>query len=130
MFVDASVIVAIVKPESDGESLSARLDQVRNPVTSPLAIVEAVMSLGKQKKIPPAQAQFEVTEFLGRGRVSVRSIDEATGELAVHAHARYGKGSGHPARLNLGDCFAYAMAKQHAVPLLYKGDDFSQTDLA
>ena len=44
--------------------------------------------------------------------------------------ARFGKGSGHPAQLNLGDCFAYAMAKQHGVPLLYKGDDFSQTDLA
>jgi len=130
MFVDASVIVAIVGPESDGESLSARLDQIPNPVTSPLAIVEAVMSLGKRKKIPPAQAQFEVKELLRRGRVSVGSIDEATGERAIDAHARYGKGSGHPARLNLGDCFAYAMAKQHGVPLLYKGDDFSQTDLA
>ena len=50
--------------------------------------------------------------------------------LALGAFDRFGKGSGHPARLNLGDCFAYAMAKQHGVPLLYKGDDFSQTDLA
>jgi ribonuclease VapC len=88
------------------------------------------MSLGKQKRMPARQAQFEVVEFLSRSGASIRAIDESTGNLAIEAHGRYGKGSGHPARLNLGDCFAYAMAKQHGVPLLYKGADFSQTDLA
>lgn len=130
MFVDASIIVAIVKPERDGQSLAAALDQVQSPFTSPIAIVEAVMSLGKEKKIPPGNAQSEVREFLRLGRVSVRPIDEATSDLAIDAHARYGKRSGHRARLNMGDCFAYAMAKQHGVPLLYKGDDFALTDLA
>jgi ribonuclease VapC len=54
----------------------------------------------------------------------------ASGTGAVRAHARYGKGSGQPARLNLGDCFACGVAKQHGVTLPYEGDDFSRTDLA
>ena len=62
--------------------------------------------------------------------IATLPIDRTRRHAALAAYARYGKGSGHPARLNLGDCFAYAMAKQHGVPLLYKGDDFSQTDLA
>jgi ribonuclease VapC len=55
-------------------------------------------------------------------------IGVAEGQLAVEAHARYGKGV-HPARLNMGDCFAYACAKVHGVPLLYKGEDFAMTDI-
>ena len=88
------------------------------------------MTLGKQKGIPPSEARAEVAEFLERAGIDVVPIDRVAGDIAIDAHARYGKGSGHPARLNLGDCFAYAMAKQHGVPLLYKGADFSQTDLA
>ena len=62
--------------------------------------------------------------------VKFKVADSTTGDLALEAHLRFGKGSGHPARLNMGDCFAYAMAKQHGVPLLYKGDGFAQTDVA
>jgi ribonuclease VapC len=130
MFVDASTLVAILKREPDFDRLAARLDGADDAITSPVAVVEAVMSLGKQKRLPVAEARDAVIGLLARSGVDVVAIDGATGELAIDAHARFGKGSGHPARLNLGDCFAYAMAKQHGVPLLYKGDDFSQTDLA
>ncbi len=130
MFVDASAIVAIIGSEADGENLSARMGNAVLRVTSPLAIVETVMSLGKQKRLPVDNARTEVLLLLERADVAIRAIDEETGDLAIDAHAHYGKGSGHPARLNLGDCFAYAMAKQLGVPLLYKGDDFAQTDLA
>ncbi len=51
-------------------------------------------------------------------------------EGLADVHQRYGKGLGHPARLNMGDCFSYALAKKSGDPLLYKGDDFSHTDLA
>ena len=57
-------------------------------------------------------------------------VDAATYADVVDAYLCYGKGTGHPARLNFGDCFSYAMAKRAGVPLLYKGDDFSKTDLA
>ncbi len=130
MFLDASVIVAVLKPEADGENFSDQLERAQFPFTSPIAVVEAIVSLARHKRMQVLDAQKEVLDLLDRARVSVRAVDERTGELAVHAHARFGKGSGHPARLNLGDCFAYAMAKQHGVPLLYKGDDFARTDLA
>jgi ribonuclease VapC len=130
MFIDASAMVAILRREADGEQLSGRIERAPTRLTSPLAIVEAVMSLGKQKRLPPALAESEVRLLIERAGVAIRDIDDATGSLAIAAHARYGKGSGHPAHLNFGDCFAYAMAKRHGVPLLYKGDDFARTDLA
>lgn len=130
MFVDASVIVAILKPEADGQALSGRLERSQTPMTSPIAVVEAVMSLARQMRVPPQAARAEVMRLLQRGGVSIQSVDEAAGAFAIDAHARFGRGSGHPARLNLGDCFAYAMAKRHGMPLLYKGDDFIHTDLA
>ena len=130
MFVDASALVAILKLEPGHEVLAASLESSSTPITSPLAILETVISLGRQKKIAVEEAHEAVTAALEKAGVGVREIDGATGELAVRAHSLYGRGSGHPARLNLGDCFAYAMAKQHRVPLLYKGDDFALTDLA
>jgi ribonuclease VapC len=58
------------------------------------------------------------------------SITEREAETALAAFSRYRKGRGHPAQLNLGDCFAYAMAKNHRTALLFSGDDFSKTDIA
>lgn len=130
MFVDASVLMAILKDEPDARAHSDDLERYQSPITSPIAVVETVISLGQQKKMVPDEAHAEVMNLLKRAGVVIRPVDQQTGELAIKAHATYGKGSGHPARLNLGDCFAYAMAKQHGVPLLYKGDDFAQTDLA
>ncbi len=130
MFVDASVLTAILKDEPDARAHSDALERSLSPITSPIAVVEAVMSLGRQKKMAPDEAHAEVMNLLQRAGVVIRPVDQETGDLAVEAHAAYGKGSGHPARLNLGDCFAYAMAKQHRMSLLYKGDDFARTDLA
>ena len=62
-------------------------------------------------------------------RVAVQPIQPETAHVALQAFARYGKGRGHPARLNLGDCFIYAQAKLGGASLLYKGDDFSKTDI-
>jgi ribonuclease VapC len=62
--------------------------------------------------------------------IEILPITEEIGHLAIDAFDRYGKGRGHPAQLNMGDCFAYACAKAHGLRLLYKGADFSRTDLA
>jgi ribonuclease VapC len=129
MFVDASALVAILRRESGFEALAGRLDRADNAITSPVAVLEAVMSLGKQKSLPVGEAREAVFGLLTRSGIDVAVMDEATSDLAIQAHAKFGKGSGHPACLNLGNCFAYAMARQHNVPLLYKGDDFSHTDL-
>lgn len=68
-------------------------------------------------------------EFLGLARVAVVAIEPSAAHGALDAFARYGKGTQHPAQLNLGDCFAYAQAKSLGAALLFKGDDFSMTDI-
>jgi ribonuclease VapC len=61
--------------------------------------------------------------------ISVVTLDEADADTALDAFARYGKGQGHPAQLNMGDCFAYSAAKNRGASLLFKGNDFSKTDI-
>ena len=130
MFVDASAIVAIITIERDHEPIARRLDSVGNAITSALAIYEAVLAIARKQGVRVAQANSVVERFCDRAGIQVAPITAETAGTALDTFLRYGKGQGHPARLNMGDCFAYAMAKQHAVPLLYKGDDFAHTDLA
>jgi ribonuclease VapC len=129
-FVDSSALVAILAPEADGETYANRIDEKDMPTTSSLAIFETVLALARIRYVPVAEAMLLVLEFLERGDVGVTPIGEDAHILAVGAHARFGKGTGHPARLNMGDCFSYALAKQTRAELLYKGDDFAHTDLA
>ncbi len=130
MFVDASAIVAILTGESGRDRLADRLDEARGATTSPLAVFEAVVAIVRKEKIAVARAAVLVQDFLQRAKIDVVSIEADMGKAALEAFDRFGKGRGHKAQLNLCDCFAYAMAKQRGVPLLYKGDDFSLTDLA
>ena len=70
-----------------------------------------------------------IQEFLASGSVQVIPFDAVQSAIAREAYRRFGQGSGHPARLNFGDCFAYALAKALDAPLLFKGDDFGHTDV-
>ena len=76
-----------------------------------------------------AEAQEDVSEFLGTAGVRTVSITGKEAEAALDAFSRYGKGRGHPAQLNMGDCFAYAVAKTYRTTLLFKGEDFTKTDI-
>ena len=76
-----------------------------------------------------AEAQADVAEFLAMAGVRTVSITAREAEVALDAFSRYGKGRGHPAQLNMGDCFAYAVARTCRTALLFKGDDFSKTDV-
>jgi ribonuclease VapC len=127
MFVDASALCAILLDEDDAEKISRSLESAT--LTSPLAIYETALAVTRVRAGSLVQAESEVRKLLSRANVAVVPIESDTVPLALNAHERYGKGR-HPARLNLGDCFAYAMAKQHDLPLLYTGDDFLHTDLA
>ena len=82
------------------------------------------------RKCSVAEAEDAVAEFLAIASVDVVALPTEAAHGALEAFARYGKGGGHPAQLILGDCFAYAQAKAMKAPLLFKGDDFSATDLA
>lgn len=128
MFVDASAMVAIMIGEPDAPDLLRRLDAAGRRITSPLATYELTVALARAKDRPLGQVRIVVKEFLARSEIEVIEIGPTEGDLALDAFERYGKGR-HPARLNMGDCFAYACARTHGVPLLFKGDDFSQTDI-
>lgn len=131
MFVDASAFVAILVSENDGDELERRLVTSASPaITSPLAIFETTLAVATRRDLTFAAAEIRTLSYLDSARITVVPITAEIGRLAVTARARYGKGTGSPAKLNMGDCFAYACAKAHAVPLLYKGDDFVHTDLA
>ncbi len=128
MFVDASAFVAILASEEGAGALLARLQQADVRYTSPMAVWETSLALGRHRKIAPTDALRLVTDFLKLLPVTVEPVDQDTGELAVTAYQRFGKGR-HPAGLNFGDCFAYACARQLGMPLLFKGEDFSKTDI-
>lgn len=130
MFVDASAFVAMLLPEEDGPRLAMRLERSVQRLTSPIAIFETALALRRVFKISTGDAWQVLLAFVQRTNVSIAGVDQDAHLLALIAHDRYGKGTGHPAQLNMGDCFSYAMAKRAGVPLLYKGNDFALTDLA
>ncbi len=127
--VDASAIIAILTDESESALLVAALDQAGGATTTPIAIYEATLGVRRKRRSGVTQAERAVMEFLRLARIVVQPIQPETAHLALEAFDRYGKGRGHPARLNLGDCFMYAQAKAGGASLLYKGDDFSKTDI-
>jgi ribonuclease VapC len=127
--VDTSAIVAILAGEPEGDALMAALEGEFRITTSPVAVYEATLGLARVLRLSVEDAETDVMEFLRLARVVVQPIQPETAHIALKAFARYGKGRGHPARLNLGDCFIYAQAKAAGASLLYKGEDFSKTDI-
>jgi ribonuclease VapC len=130
MFIDTSAIVAILCSEDDASELAERIEAAPLRVTSALVFLEATMRLSTKLSISPLVVEKRIQAFLAEADVSFAPMDERTAALAVQAFTDYGKGRGHPAQLNLADCLSYACTKAQDVPLLYKGKDFSHTDLA
>jgi len=122
VIVDASAVVAIIQSEPDATDLLAlmRAADVLHMAT-PTAL-ELTIALGRD--------QVERTRNI-LAEMGIRLVDFTTEqqEVAQHAFARYGRGSGSKARLNFGDCIVYALAKVMDEPLLFKGDDFTHTDI-
>ena len=130
MFLDASAIVAIMTNESDAEVLAQRIEQSATPPrTSPIGVLETVLAFSRKSGSSIELATEAVHDFLQMAGVQIVSVTPEAGKRAYEGYARYGALTGHPARLNLGDAFAYGCAKFLRVPLLYKGNDFVHTDL-
>jgi ribonuclease VapC len=127
--VDASAIVAMLTREPDADALLSALAAADGAETTPIASYEAVLGVSRKRQWSVAEAETHVVDFLRAAGIAVQPIQPETAHVALEAFARYGKGRGHPAQLNLGDCFAYAQAKLSGASLLYKGDDFSKTDI-
>ncbi len=129
MFVDASAIVAILTEEDDGQALAETLDAARSPVTSPIAVWEAAASISRKTRRTAESELPDILAFLEAASIAIVPVDMTVTTGALSAFDRYGRRSGHPADLNMGDCFAYAFAKLNKTGLLYKGKDFGLTDL-
>ena len=124
LVVDTSVAIAILSHESDGETLLTRLVAASGRCMSSVNALETRILLEMGKRIDPQR--FD--ELLTRWAIEIVPFDEALSDLAFGAYRRFGKGR-HPAGLNMGDCAAYALATSRGWPLLFKGEDFSQTDV-
>lgn len=129
IFVDASALVAMIVREPEADMLADILEDSAAPVTSPIAVFEAVLGVRRIRSSTLAEAQNDVDSTLDAAGIEVVSIPPTTAQGALEAFSRYGKGRGHPAQLNMGDCFAYAMAMSRGAALLFKGDDFTRTDI-
>ena len=127
--IDSSALVAIAFREPDYPRLSARLFAESGSVISAANYVECgqVLALRQARALPRAIEEFD--ELLAWLDVEIAPIDETQARAALEARIKYGRGFGHPARLNYSDCFAYALAKTRNLPLLFVGDDFTHTDI-
>jgi ribonuclease VapC len=124
--VDASAIVAMVKEEPGSERLGEVFAD-GEPIMGAPSLLETKMVLSNVL----SETELDLLlDSLSAGGLRVVDFNPAMADAAVDAFRRYGKGRGHPAKLNFGDCLSYAVAKVHGVPLLYKGNDFAQTDIA
>lgn len=122
MIVDTSVLVAVLRDEPEAADL-LRLMQSHAPVrVSAATLVEAAVVLGETR-------HGDLDDLLHGLEAVVEPFDLEQASVARSGYARYGKGSGSPARLNLGDSYAYALARVTGEPLLFKGDDFAHTDV-
>ncbi len=127
--VDSSAVVAIFRQEADAASHARRIGEDDQPLMSAANVLETSIVLRGLKRIAASDAEHWLDDFLEAAGIRVEPVTAAQADLARDAHARFGKGGGHGAQLNFGDCFAYALARSMDVPLLFKGDDFTHTDV-
>ena len=129
-FIDATAIVALAGLELDWAETAAMLDQDTTRLWSPMSRWEGIVGTRNRLSMSPDDAEAEVMRIARINAFEMIAIGVAEADAAVDAMRRYGKASGHRAQLNMGDCFAYACAQTNKARLLYKGNDFSHTDMA
>jgi ribonuclease VapC len=126
MILDTSAIVAVLHGEPESELFRKIISENRLLRLSAGTYVElGVVTLRTRNPI----VSNSVDDFIARASVAIEPVTERQARIAREAYRDYGKGSGHPAGLNFGDCFAYALARDFGEPLLFKGKDFAATDI-
>lgn len=124
LVVDTSAIIACLTGEEERPAFMRVLALAERRIFSSVNLLEARIVITGTKRLPVDW----LNDFLDNERIEIIPFDEDLSNIAFEAYRRYGKGR-HPAKLNMGDCAAYALAKSRGWPLLYKGDDFAQTDI-
>jgi ribonuclease VapC len=122
--VDTSAVVAIYSSEPEAAQFFEIIASASQRVLPPSCLVEFILlrRIGGDRKT-------WMNLFIGKLQIQVASFTPTMASVAVDAAERYGRGSRHPARLNFGDCLSYAVARNLNLPLLYKGEEFSHTDI-
>jgi ribonuclease VapC len=124
--VDSSAVVAVMRGEPEADIFTRILNDASGTIMSAVSFVETNMVvMGRRIGAEPRQ----ITSFVLSLGIEIADVTLEQADRSVVAFLRFGKGR-HRASLNLADCFSYALAKSRNVPLLFKGDDFSQTDIA
>lgn len=122
MILDTSAVIAILAGEPVAAELAALIQEAGNVRISAGTLIEASLVCGPVR-------QQALDDFIAEAQAEVVPVDEEQARLARDGHLRFGRGSGSPARLNYGDCFSYALARQADDALLFIGDDFTHTDV-
>ena len=118
--------MALLRAEPDAPLFAAALESI-TPLTMSAGTLQELGIVVLHKRGPKRLPElFDLIEAIG---IDIAPVSEQSARDAIDAYSRFGKGTRHPAQLNFGDCFAYALAKALDEPLLYKGDDFAQTDI-
>lgn len=126
MVIDTSALIAILQDEPERRVLNEAIEAAESCAMSTGSFLETSMFI-ESRYGPDGTRDLEL--FISKARISLASVDADQAYVARDAFRRYGKGR-HPAGLNFGDCFAYALAKMLDEPLLFKGNDFVLTDIA
>lgn len=126
MVIDSSAVLAILFDEPERRAFTVAIERDRRRLMSAANVLESALIVESRRGEPAGR---ELDLLMHRGDIQVVAVDGDQVELARSAWRRFGKGR-HPAALNFGDCFAYALAAASGEPLLFKGGDFPHTDLA
>jgi len=126
VILDTSAVIAILRDEPEAPAFARAIEQAAHRSISAVNYVEAATVIDASRD-PVASRRFD--ELLDEAEVVIESVSEAQARIARQAYRDFGRGSGHPAGLNFGDCFAYALAKAKKEALLFKGKDFFHTDV-
>jgi len=126
MIVDASALVAVLRNEPEGPTFSKILNAADNLSISAATYLELSIVIDSRGD---AALSMEIDELIDRFDIQIEPVTASQAKIARQAYRDFGKGSGHRANLNFGDCFTYALAREKREPVLWKGDDFGHTGL-
>jgi len=124
--LDTSALIAILTDEPERRTFNEAIARAADRMMSAATLLETKMVLFARYGGAGVNA---LDAFLLRANIQIEPVTAAQAEIAFDAFRRFGRGTGHAAHLNYGDCFSYALARENAAPLLFKGGDFGQTDI-